>query len=79
MVWCDWEQKEFEDGPDRFKPYGDGSLKEHLGVKPRHTTNGLEIGGPGPEPKARRPGEPDPSGPGVTYGYGPMARPPEGE
>ena len=65
-VYCEWESKEFD--RDKFEIYKDGPLLEHLNVTPAHTTNGIEIGGPGPGTEGI---EPD----GVSYGSGTMAPP----
>jgi hypothetical protein len=74
-VWCDWEETEFD--RDKFDLYQGGPLLEHLDVKPRHTNNGIEIGGLGPQPadaaEASSGTEGQPSS--VGYGRGPMARP----
>lgn len=71
-VWCAWEEQDFDSG--EFEPYRGGPLQRHLHKVPSHTTDGREIGseaGHGPRPGYR--------GPDVSYGHGPMARPPRGE
>jgi hypothetical protein len=76
--WCGWEEKEFD--REDFETYQGGPLLEHLHVKPRHTNNGIAIGGPGPEPGAanesQQRNDESASSMKVTYGYGPMARRP---
>jgi hypothetical protein len=68
-IWCEYEGESFSETD--FALYEGGPLRVHLNVKRRHTTNGIEIGGPGPEPYGIR--APD----RVSYGLGPMARPPD--
>ena len=68
-IWCEYESESFDE--TEFELYEGGPLRVHLNAQGRHTTNGIAIGGPGPEPYAIR--APD----RVSYGFGPMALPPD--
>ena len=68
-IWCEYEGKSFDEA--EFELYEGGPLHLHRTAQTRHTTNGIEIGGPGPEPHGIRAAD------RVRYGLGPMARPPE--
>ena len=80
-MWCEWERKEFEDS--QFELYQGGPWFKHLHVLIPHTNNGMGIG-PGPAPAGPVGIDAQPRGPGgwaevVTYGHGPMAKPPGDE
>jgi hypothetical protein len=80
-VWCEWESAEYE--RDQFEPYQGGPLLRHLHVDIPHTNNGIGIG-PGPAPAGPLANEASPRGPGgwaedVSYGHGPMSKPPRDE
>lgn len=71
LLWCAWEEKYFDD--TLFGPFEGGPRLEHLHVEPRHTSDGLEVGqgaGQGPRPGRVR---------DVSYGQGPMVKPPRDE
>lgn len=80
-IWCEWERTEFE--RDQFDLYEGGPLLQHLHVAVPHTNNGIGVG-PGPAPARAIEINAQPRGPGgwaevVTYGNGPMSKPPRNE